>query len=78
MGIFAYSQNVTKLTSKDSSLMKYSKKLTKRKLILESLSLFLLDKIEILIFGSNKTSNGSLKVWHKMDKIAPSGIATQN
>ena len=60
----------------DSSRIKSKKK--KRKLILESPYLCLLEKIKIFIFESHRTSYGHLKVWSKMDKFDPSGIATQN
>jgi hypothetical protein len=48
------------------------------KLILESPNLLLLEKIKIFIFDSHKTSLEHLKVWSKMDKFDPSGIATKN
>jgi hypothetical protein len=50
----------------------------KRKLILESPSLILLEKIKILIFDIRRTSYGLLKVWSKIDIFDQSGIATQN
>jgi hypothetical protein len=53
----------------------------KWKLIKRSLgspNLLLLEKNKIFIFDSHMTSYGHLKVWSKMDKFAPSGIATQN
>ena len=52
--------------------------LKKRKLILESPNLLLLEKNKIFNFESQRTSYGYSKVWSKIDKFALSGIATQN
>ena len=49
----------------------------KRKLILDSPILRLLEKMKILIFNSLRTSYGDLKVCAKMDKFDPSGITTE-
>ena len=49
----------------------------KRKLVLDSPILRLLEKMKILIFNSPRTSYGDLKVCSKRDKFYPSGIATQ-
>ena len=48
----------------------------KRKNILESPNLLLLEKNKIFIFDTHRTSNGHLKVWSKLDKFDPSGVAT--
>jgi hypothetical protein len=50
----------------------------KKKLILESPNIILLEKNKILIFDSHKTSYEHFKVWSKLEKFDPSGIATQN
>ena len=49
----------------------------KRKLILDSPILRLLEKMKILIFNILRTSYGDLKECSKMDKFYPFGITTQ-
>ena len=49
----------------------------KRKLILDSPILRLLEKMKIFIFDSLRTSYGDLKVCSEMDKFDPSGITTE-
>jgi hypothetical protein len=48
----------------------------KRKLILDSPILRLLEKMKILILDIHRTSYGNLKKWYKMDKFDLSGIAS--
>ena len=49
----------------------------KRKFILDSPILRLLEKIKISIFNNLRTSYEDLKVCSKIDKFDPSGITTQ-
>jgi hypothetical protein len=51
---------------------------TKRKLIIESPDLLLLEKIEIFTLRIHWAQYGHLKVWSKIDKFDLSGIATKN
>ena len=51
---------------------------TKRKLIIESPDLLLLEKIEIFTLHIHWAQYGHLKVWSKLGKFDLSGIATKN
>jgi len=50
----------------------------KKELILESPHLLLHGEIKIFIPDIHRTSYGHLKVWSKIEKFDPSGIATLN